>query len=51
KKFNPDRFLSEEYGGTGEFKRIRKNGYVPFGGGLRVCPGRNIALIELKLLT
>ncbi|CAG8693756.1 653_t:CDS:2, partial [Cetraspora pellucida] len=51
KKFNPDRFLNEEYGGTGEFNKIRKNGYVPFGGGLRICPGRNIALIELKLLT
>ncbi|CAG8755879.1 13046_t:CDS:2, partial [Dentiscutata erythropus] len=49
-KFNPDRFLSEEHGGTNEFSNMCKNGYVPFGGGLRICPGRNIALIELKLL-
>ncbi|CAG8635917.1 15152_t:CDS:2 [Cetraspora pellucida] len=51
KKFNPDRFLDEEYGGTGEFKNIPKNVYAPFGGGLRICPGKNIALIELKLIT
>ncbi|RIB14792.1 cytochrome P450, partial [Gigaspora rosea] len=49
-KFNPDRFLSEENGGTGEFNKICKNGYVPFGGGLRMCPGRNIVSIDLKLL-
>ncbi|KAF0379664.1 cytochrome P450 [Gigaspora margarita] len=49
-KFNPDRFLSEEHGGTNEFRNMCKNGYVPFGGGLRICPGRNIAVIELKLL-
>ncbi|CAG8511441.1 16657_t:CDS:2 [Dentiscutata erythropus] len=49
RKFNPDRFLSEEHGGTGEFK-MRKDDFVPFGGGLRKCPGRNVILIELKLL-
>ncbi|RIB30548.1 cytochrome P450 [Gigaspora rosea] len=49
-KFNPDRFLSEEHGGTNEFRNMCKNGYVPFGGGLRICPGRNIAVIELKLI-
>ncbi|CAG8612972.1 12734_t:CDS:2 [Dentiscutata erythropus] len=49
-KFDPDRFISEELGGTGEINKVCKNGYIPFGGGLRLCPGRNIALIELKLL-
>ncbi|KAF0510696.1 cytochrome p450 [Gigaspora margarita] len=49
-KFNPDRFLSEEHGGTGEFSNMYKNRYIPFGGGLRMCPARNIVLIELKLL-
>ncbi|RIB09078.1 cytochrome P450 [Gigaspora rosea] len=49
-KFDPSRFLSEEHGGTDEFSNMCKNGYVPFGGGLRICPGRNLALIELKLL-
>ncbi|KAF0560064.1 cytochrome P450 [Gigaspora margarita] len=48
-KFDPDRFLSEEEGGTGEFNKTCKNSYVPFGGGIRMCPGRNIALLELKL--
>ncbi|RIB30943.1 cytochrome P450 [Gigaspora rosea] len=49
-KFNPDRFLNEENGGTDEFSKICKNGYVPFGGGLRICPGRILAVIELKML-
>ncbi|KAF0477235.1 cytochrome P450 [Gigaspora margarita] len=31
-KFDPGRFLKEEEGGTGEFNKICKNGYVPFGG-------------------
>ncbi|CAG8772897.1 861_t:CDS:2, partial [Gigaspora rosea] len=39
--FNPDR-------GTGE--KIRRNIFIPFGGGIRMCPGRNLALIEIKML-
>ncbi|RIB08604.1 cytochrome P450, partial [Gigaspora rosea] len=46
--FNPDRFLSKELGGTGE--NIRKTMFIPFGGGVRMCPGRNLALIEIKIL-
>ncbi|CAG8703775.1 3104_t:CDS:2, partial [Racocetra persica] len=49
---NTDKYhlnFSEEHGGTSKFK-LSKNEFVAFGGGLRMCPGRNIALIELKLL-
>ncbi|CAG8748303.1 21609_t:CDS:2, partial [Dentiscutata erythropus] len=46
--FNPDRFLNKELGGTGE--KIRKCMFIPFGGGIRMCPGRQLALIEIKMI-
>ncbi|CAG8549259.1 670_t:CDS:2 [Dentiscutata erythropus] len=49
--FNPDRFLSKEYGGTFEFSNMQKNAYSPFGGGIRICPGKFMAINEIKALT
>ncbi|CAG8717494.1 110_t:CDS:2, partial [Dentiscutata erythropus] len=46
--FNPDRFLNKELGGTCE--KIRKSMLIPFGGGIRMCPGRHLALIKIKII-
>src|ERR1051325_6169566 len=42
-KFNPDRWLVEGF-------EPKKYSFVMFGGGLRVCPGRKLAMIELVCL-
>ncbi|CAI2169731.1 19066_t:CDS:1 [Funneliformis geosporum] len=39
--FNPDRFIETE---------PQKNTFLMFGGGVRICPGRKLALVELKCL-
>ncbi|CAI2174871.1 17500_t:CDS:2 [Funneliformis geosporum] len=44
-KFNPDRFLKD--GGH----TIVKNSYLPFGGGIRICPGRHWAMGNMKILS
>nr|CAG8439859.1 2098_t:CDS:2 [Entrophospora candida] len=41
--FNPDRFLNGE-------NEITKNSFLMFGAGLRICPGRRLAILELKSL-
>ncbi|GBC07308.1 hypothetical protein RclHR1_07390002 [Rhizophagus clarus] len=41
-KFNPDRWLVENF--------ETKNSFIMFGGGLRMCPGRKLAMIELVCL-
>ncbi|GES83217.1 cytochrome P450 [Rhizophagus clarus] len=41
--FNPDRWLNEG-------SESKKNSFITFGGGLRVCPGRKLAIIELVCL-
>ncbi|RHZ86545.1 hypothetical protein Glove_50g111 [Diversispora epigaea] len=41
-EFNPSRFLSSN--GTS------KNALLIFGGGLRTCPGKNFAIIQMKIL-
>ncbi|CAJ0631038.1 2514_t:CDS:1 [Entrophospora sp. SA101] len=41
--FNPDRFLNGE-------NEITKNSFLMFGAGLRICPGRRLAILELKCL-
>src|SRR6185312_6019899 len=39
-KFNPDRWLDEGY-------EPKKYTFIIFGGGLRICPGRKLAMIEI----
>ncbi|PKY17699.1 cytochrome P450 [Rhizophagus irregularis] len=42
-KFNPDRWMVEGF-------EPKKNSFIMFGGGLRLCPGRKLAMIELICL-
>ncbi|RGB39024.1 cytochrome P450 [Rhizophagus diaphanus] len=42
-KFNPDRWMAEGF-------EPKKHSFVMFGGGLRVCPGRKLAIVELVCL-
>ncbi|GBC07307.1 hypothetical protein RclHR1_07390001 [Rhizophagus clarus] len=42
-KFNPDRWLVEGF-------EQKNNSFIMFGGGLRICPGRKLAMIELVCL-
>ncbi|GES83213.1 cytochrome P450 [Rhizophagus clarus] len=42
-KFNPERWLNEDF-------EPKKNSFIAFGGGLRICPGRKLAMIELVCL-
>ncbi|CAG8746706.1 14685_t:CDS:2 [Cetraspora pellucida] len=50
-KFDPDRFYKVEESDKYllEKKKIQ-NTYSMFGGGIRMCPGRKLAIIELKCL-
>ena len=43
-QYIPERFLK------GSDHKIVKNSFIPFGGGMRICPGRHMALVELKTL-
>ncbi|CAI2163972.1 286_t:CDS:2 [Funneliformis geosporum] len=43
-KFNPDRFLKDGR------HTIVKNSHLPFGGGIRICPGRHWAMENMKIL-
>ena len=38
------RFLKESN------REIVKNSFIPFGGGIRICPGRHMAMVVLKTL-
>ncbi|CAG8601441.1 5004_t:CDS:1 [Funneliformis caledonium] len=40
-EFNPDRFIGTE---------PQKNTFLMFGGGVRLCPGRKLAIVEMKCL-
>ncbi|PKK70488.1 cytochrome P450 [Rhizophagus irregularis] len=40
-EFIPERFLNNE---------IAKHFFIPFGGGMRICPGKNMSNVELKTL-
>lgn len=43
--FRPERFAEE-----GEASLVPKYGYIPFGGGARVCIGNQFALMEMQLV-
>ena len=50
-KFDPDRFYKiEESDKYLLEKQHAKNSFTIFGGGIRVCPGKKLAIIELKCL-
>jgi cytochrome P450 len=44
KVFNPDRFLEPNSG------NIERHSFAMFGGGVRICPGRQLAMINLKTI-
>jgi cytochrome P450 len=46
-KFNPSRFLASSNNGKEVYD---KNALVYFGGGLRMCPGRQFAMTLLKMM-
>ena len=46
---DPDQFIPERFLKESDHK-IVKNSYIPFGGGIRICPGRHMAMVELKTL-
>jgi cytochrome P450 len=46
KKFKPERFLSSTNGDD----KIKKNTFMMFGGGTRICPARHLAMTELKTM-
>ncbi|POG70205.1 cytochrome P450 [Rhizophagus irregularis DAOM 181602=DAOM 197198] len=50
-KFDPDRFYRVEESDKYLLeKKKMKNTFPIFGGGIRICPGRKLAIIELKCL-
>jgi len=50
-KFDPDRFYKVEESDKYLLeKKHGKNTFTLFGGGIRVCPGRKLAMIQLKCL-
>jgi cytochrome P450 len=50
-KFDPDRFYKiEESDKYLLEKQHARNSYAIFGAGIRICPGRKLAMIELKFL-
>ncbi len=45
-QFNPERWLNPQSSATAPHKT---NAFLPFGTGPRFCPGRNLALVEIKM--
>lgn len=45
KDFNPDRWLKES-----KCPVHNMDGFAPFGGGPRYCPGKNLALLEIRMV-
>ena len=46
-KFDPSRFLPSS---NNEKESYDKNAFLYFGGGLRLCPGRQFAMVQLKMM-
>ncbi|CAG8464637.1 13321_t:CDS:2 [Racocetra fulgida] len=47
---NPEKFMPARHL-EGYKMKADRNAYIPFGGGPRLCPGKNFAMATLKLLT
>jgi len=47
--FEPQRWLAD--GGTAGVSTSRERISMPFGAGPRICPGRNLALLEINMVT
>jgi cytochrome P450 len=48
---HPKQFLPSRWGEEGLAEELRGRGiYVPFGSGPRICPGRALALLEIRLV-
>ena len=43
--FDPERWL-----GNSDERRVNQRAFIPFGSGPRLCPGRSLALLEMKLV-
>ncbi|CAG8775796.1 12223_t:CDS:1, partial [Funneliformis caledonium] len=41
---SPDQFILENFKKSDH--KIVKNTYSPFGGAIRICPGKNMAMVE-----
>ncbi|CAG8640352.1 2561_t:CDS:1, partial [Ambispora gerdemannii] len=42
---DPENFIPERF-----LKTVEKNRFMPFGGGVRLCPGKHVAIASLKAL-
>ncbi|KAK3327462.1 cytochrome P450 [Cercophora scortea] len=45
--FDPSRFMPGGSAGADSKGRAREQGFVPYGGGVHLCPGRHLAKIEI----
>ncbi|CAG8616995.1 8957_t:CDS:2 [Gigaspora margarita] len=43
---NPEEFIPERF--LGDNNKIEKNSFIPFGGGIRQCPGRHLGMTGIK---
>nr|CAG8620210.1 2595_t:CDS:2 [Entrophospora candida] len=47
---DPEKYIPERFYDDQGIVHQHKNSFVMFGGGSRICPGRKIAMVELKIL-